>query len=77
MNALIRYERGKNTHHIRTANGCEPGIMSVCVLNGLQVTVPVNCSACSSFIVQTRFDLKPFAHFEKERESAHGHSRCL
>ncbi len=43
----------------------------------MQVTVPVNCSGCSSLIVQTRFDLKPFAHFERERESARGDSLAL
>ncbi len=31
----------------------------------------VNCVACSSLIVQTQCDLKPFAHFERLRESMH------
>ncbi len=35
----------------------------------------VNYAACSSLIVQTRCDLKPFAHFE--RESARGDSHRL
>ncbi len=34
-------------------------------------------AACSSLIVQTRCDLKPFAHFERERESTRGDSHRL
>ncbi len=43
----------------------------------VQVTIPVYYAACSSLIVQTRCDLKPFAHFERERESARGDSHRL
>ncbi len=42
----------------------------------MQVTVPVNCSGCSSLIVQTRFDLKPFAHFEREHARWFTHAVC-
>ncbi len=30
----------------------------------------VNCAVCSSIIVQTRCDLKPFMHFKRERACA-------
>ncbi len=37
----------------------------------------VNYAACSSLIVQTRCDLKPFAHFERESVRGVIHTGCL